>query len=275
MLLCVGGAALRAAGIEDARREARLLLAHALGCRIEDLLRDPRAGVPDAARAQYQAAVARRAAREPLAHVTGHQGFWSLDLAVSPATLIPRADSEALIEAALQAFPDRRAVRAILDLGTGTGALLLAALAEFPQARGLGVDRVPEAAALAAANARRNRLEARAGFLAGNWAEPIAARFDLVLCNPPYIARDAIPILMPEVARHEPATALDGGADGLESYREVLAALPRLLAPEGRAILELGEGQRAAVEALAAEAGLHPIGCRTDLGGVERALLLA
>ncbi len=275
VLLCRGGEALRDAGIADARREARLLLAYALGCRVEDLLRDPRAAVPDGARAAFEAALARRAAHEPLAHIAGHQGFWSLDLAVSPATLIPRADSETLIEAALECFPDRAAVRMILDLGTGTGALLLAALAEFRGARGVGVDLVPAAAALAAGNARRNGLAGRAGFIVGHWAAPVSARFELVLCNPPYIPRDSIAVLMPEVARHEPATALDGGADGLDGYRAVLAALPDVLAPAGRAILELGQGQRDAVEALARDAGLRPIGCRADLGGIERALVLA
>jgi release factor glutamine methyltransferase len=162
----------------------------------------------------------------------------------------------------------------VLDLGTGTGCLLLAVLAERPRAFGVGVDRVPEAAALAAGNARRNGLAGRATFLAGDWATAIAGRFDLVLSNPPYIETAVIPTLMPEVARHEPAGALDGGADGLDAYRRIVAALPALLAPGGAAVLELGAGQRPAVETLAREAGLKPAGCRADLGGIARALML-
>jgi release factor glutamine methyltransferase len=270
--LCRAGQHLRAAAIETPRLEARLLLAHAMDCRQEALLRDPRAPVPPEAASRFGALLRRRLGHEPMALLLGAQEFWSLRFAVSPATLIPRADSEALIEAALEGFPDRAAVRRVLDLGTGTGCLLLAALSEFPRATGLGIDRVPAAAALARENARRLGLADRAGFLAGDWAAPIGARFDLVLCNPPYIETRSIPGLMPEVARHEPASALDGGADGLAAYRRVMAALPGLLAPGGQAVLELGQGQRAAVEALARAAGLATLGCRADLNGVERAL---
>jgi release factor glutamine methyltransferase len=272
--LCRAGQHLRAAAIETPRLEARLLLAHAMGCRQEALLRDPRAAVPVEAATRFGDLLRRRLAHEPIAQLLGTQEFWSLPFAVSPATLIPRADSESVIEAALEAFPDRGAVRRVLDLGTGTGCLLLAALSEFPAATGLGIDLVPAAAALARENARRLGLGDRAAFLAGDWAASIEARFDLVLCNPPYIETRDIPGLMPEVARHEPATALDGGADGLAAYRHVVAALPGLLAPGGQAVLELGQGQRTAVEALARAVGLEPRGCRADLGGVERALRL-
>jgi release factor glutamine methyltransferase len=136
------------------------------------------------------------------------------------------------------------------------------------------LDRAPEAAALAAANARANGLAGRAAFLAGDWATSLEGRFDLVLSNPPYIETAAIAGLMPEVSRHEPAGALDGGADGLDAYRALASAIPSLLAPGGVAVLELGQGQRPAVEALAGAAGLRPLGCRSDLGGVERALSL-
>ncbi len=220
------------------------------------------------------AAVARRAAREPLAYITGTRGFWTFEVAVSPATLIPRADSETLIEAALAAFPDRAAVSRVLDLGTGTGCLLLAALLEFPGAFGVGVDRVPQAALLAARNAAHLDLSARSAFVAAEWAMPIAARFDLILCNPPYIDTGAIGGLMPEVGRHEPASALDGGADGLAAYREIIPALPAMLAPGGCAILELGQGQASAVGGLANAAGFTCIGARADLGGIARAILM-
>jgi release factor glutamine methyltransferase len=221
-----------------------------------------------------RAALAARLDATPVAHILGQQGFWTLDLAVSPATLIPRADSEALVEAALEAFPAPEAPLRVLDLGTGTGCLLLAVLAERPRAFGVGVDLVPAAAALAAANAARNDLQDRAAFLAGDWAGALSGRFDLVLSNPPYIESAAIPGLMPEVARHEPLSALDGGADGLDAYRRLVTLLPVLLAQGGAAVLELGFGQRQAVEGLARAAGLTPAGCRQDLGGIERALVL-
>ncbi|WP_338662780.1 peptide chain release factor N(5)-glutamine methyltransferase [Pararoseomonas sp. SCSIO 73927] len=273
--LCQAGQVLRAAGIEGPRMEARLLLAHAMGCRQEDLLRDPRAAVPPAAQATFREGLAARARNVPMARLLGHAGFWTLDLLVDGSTLIPRADTETLVEAAMDAFPDRGAVHRVLDLGMGTGALLLAGLSEFRAAFGVGVDRQPAAAALGRANAARNGLAGRAAFLAGDWAEALSGRFDLVLSNPPYIESAAIPNLMPEVALHEPALALDGGADGLDAYRRLVVALPSLLAPGGRAVLELGQGQEEAVVALARAAGLRRMECRPDLGGVPRALVLA
>jgi release factor glutamine methyltransferase len=272
--LCQAGQRLRGAAIEAPRLEARRLLAHVLNKSEEALLRDPRAPVPADQAQQFAALLARRVAHEPFAYLTGRVGFWTLDLEVSPATLIPRADSESLVEAALEACPDKGAALHVLDLGTGTGALLLAVLSELPAASGVGVDLKPEAAALAARNAARLGLADRARFLAGDWAVALAGRFDLILCNPPYIESAAIAGLMPEVARHEPASALDGGADGLSAYRRIIADLPRLLAPKGVAILELGQGQQAAVEALGREANLTPEACRADLGGVPRALVL-
>ncbi len=272
--LCQAGQRLRGAAIEAPRLEARRLLAHVLGTTEEALLRDPRAAVPADKAQHFATLLARRVAHEPFAYLTGRVGFWTLDLEVSPATLIPRADSETLVEAALAACPDRGAAVQVLDLGTGTGALLLAVLSEFPAANGIGIDLKPAAAALAARNAARLRLAARARFLAGDWAAAVRGPFDLILCNPPYIESAAIPALMPEVARHEPASALDGGADGLVAYRRIIADLPRLLAPRGVAVLELGQGQHAAVEALGRAAGLTPEACSADLGGVPRALVL-
>jgi release factor glutamine methyltransferase len=167
-------------------------------------------------------------------------------------------------------------VRRILDLGTGTGCLLLAALSEYKQAWGLGVDRNPDAAALAGRNARRNGLAPRSAILCADWASALAAGmgFDLVLSNPPYIEAAAIAGLMPEVARHEPRSALDGGTDGLDAHRAILAALPRLLAPAGVAVLELGLGQPQSVAAIAQAAGLAIRALHADLGGTERALVL-
>jgi len=162
----------------------------------------------------------------------------------------------------------------VLDLGTGTGCLLLAALTEFPLARGVGTDRAEAAAAIARRNAALLGLQDRAAFACGNWADAIAGRFDLILANPPYIPSGAIAGLMPEVSRYEPASALDGGADGLFAYRGIIPELPRLLRTGGAAVLELGEGQYAPVAALALGAGVDPAAARTDLSGAARALVL-
>ncbi len=264
-----GAERLRAAGIDNPRLEARLLLGRALGRDQASVLAALEARV---APNPYFTMIARRAAREPLAFILGVREFWSLSFEVSPATLIPRPESETLIEATLAVYPDRGAIKRVLDLGTGTGCLLLAVLAEFPNAHGIGVDRVGSAAALARRNAARLGLSARAGFLVGDWAEPISGQFDLVLCNPPYIPSREVPTLMPEVGRHEPAGALDGGADGLDAYRRVLAWLPRLLAPSGTAVLELGQGQAEAVMGLANGVGLTT-SHRADLAGTPRALV--
>jgi release factor glutamine methyltransferase len=269
-LISDGAAVLLAAGIDNPRLEARLLLAHALDLPVAALIRDPHAPADPG---DYGAMLARRAAREPLAYILGRREFWSLDFAVSPATLIPRPESETLIEAALAAFAHRTAPRSILDLGTGTGCLLLSALHEFPGAVGVGVDRSPQAAALGAANAAALSLDSRAVFLCADWAAPLAARFDLVLCNPPYIPTCQIDGLMTEVARYEPTAALDGGADGLSAYRRIIPRLPDLLQPDGMAVLELGAGQAAALASLAGELGLSAT-TRPDLAGIARAMIL-
>ena len=269
-ILCRAGQFLRAAAIESPRLEARMLLGAAMGVDLAALLREPRAPVPPEAAARFAAMLKRRLAHEPMGFVLGRQGFWTLELEVSPATLIPRADSEAIVEAALQGPPPGR----VLDLGTGTGCLLLAVLSEHPGAFGVGVDLSSDAVALAARNAVGNGMAQRASFVAGSWADSLAGGFDLVLSNPPYIESAAIPGLMLEVAQYEPVQALDGGADGLDAYRLIVADLPRLLRPQGRAVLELGQGQAPAVGALAVAAGLDVLGTHADLGGVERALIL-
>jgi release factor glutamine methyltransferase len=268
-------ARLAAAGIEAPERETRLLLAHALGRAPESLIGQSLIGARPVPPPGFAALLARRAAREPLALILGRREFWSLSFAVSPATLIPRPESETLLEAALAACQDRAVVRRVLDLGTGTGCLLLAALSEFPAAFGLGIDRVAEAAGLARANAEALGLAGRAAFLVGDWAASVAGRFDLVLANPPYVKRAAISGLMPEVARFEPRSALDGGTDGLDAYRQFLPALPGLLAEGGLAILELGIGGAAGVARLATAEGLAVREVRPDLSGNGRALVLA
>lgn len=259
------------AGVPDARREARLLLETA--CGISPLRQmsagDEEVGQPDV----FTALVLRRAAGEPFAHLSGQQGFWTLTLNVSPATLIPRGDSETLIEALLHHRPGRRAVKSVLDMGTGTGCLLLAALSEYPEAFGVGVERVPEAASLAQNNAVRNGLDDRCAILCGRWDETLEGQFDVVLSNPPYIPTGDIPGLMRDVAEYEPSGALDGGADGLDDYRYLVPALTRLLAPGGIGIFEIGLGQAEAVSDMGRQAGLQVPEVRCDLGGIPRAVV--
>ena len=259
---------LRAAGIDDARREARIILAASLDTDAAGLL-----SVDHVPAAAFEDMIARRERREPLAYILGRREFWGLDFEVSPATLIPRADSETLIEAALAALPDKSAVQSVLDLGTGTGCLLLAALSEYTAAFGIGIDIAPEAAALASRNAVKLGLSGRAAFIAGSWADALGGRFDLILSNPPYIPGRDIAALMAEVADFEPRLALDGGADGLDAYRLIIAALPWLLAANGVAVLELGVGQDHTVAILAESAGFAAI-LRKDLAGLPRAIAL-
>jgi release factor glutamine methyltransferase len=264
--------AARLEGIADnPRLEARLLLAHALDLTQNDLIRDPNLAVDIAA---FETLLTRRTGHEPLALIVGHREFWSMDFQVSPATLIPRPDSETLIEAALAAYAHRPPPTKIIDLGTGTGCLLLTLLKEFPSAFGIGIDLNPAAAALAQCNAIRLGLASRASFVTGDWTDPVSGRFDLIVSNPPYISRPDIGTLMPEVARHEPMTALDGGQDGYDAYRAIVPNLTHHLEPDGIAILELGAGQANYVSDLAREAGLKA-SLRVDLAEIPRAIILA
>ena len=260
------------AGVETPRREARLLLAHALGTDLGGLLL--RDWIENGALARFDALLERRAKREPLSYLTGRAGFWSMTLDVSPATLIPRADTETLVEALLELRPDRADVGTILDLGTGTGCLLLAALQEYPRAWGLGVDLSPGAARLASGNARHVGLSGRCDIICGDWAQAVTGRFDVVFSNPPYIPHADMSGLMPDVRDHEPHRALDGGDDGLACYRILMQSLPRLLQPRGLGIVELGIGQDRSVPALARDAGMDVMAIRHDLGGVARALVV-
>jgi len=259
---------LAAAGIEEPRREARIILAAALGTDAAGILVHENINENS-----FENLVARRVAREPLAYILGRREFWGMEFMVSPATLIPRPDSETIIEAALAAFPKRNAVQRILDLGTGTGCLLLAALHEFADAFGVGVDLAAEAAILARRNAQLLGFFSRAAFFAGGWADAIVGKFDLVLGNPPYIPAADLAGLMPEVTKFEPRLALDGGTDGLAAYREIIGQLQALVAPGGAAILELGIGQAEPVASLARAAGFS-CAVRDDLGKIPRALVV-
>lgn len=258
-----------AATSDTARLDAEVLMAHALACgRSELLLRRMDGPVP----ASFGALVDRRALHEPVAYIVGSQEFYGLDLRVSPAVLIPRGDSEVVVEAALALRPDARRV---LDCGTGSGALLLATLAQVPGARGIGIDRSARALAVAAGNAAALKLSGRTAFIERDWTRAGwtsgLGSFDLVLANPPYVETGAE--LDPAVREHEPAGALFAGADGLADYRLLVPQLPGLLAPGGAALVEIGATQAVTVAAIAALAGLTArIG--QDLGGRDRVLTL-
>ncbi len=244
---------LAAAGIDSARRDARLLFQHTLGDR-----------------AAFEAAIARRVGRESVAAITGHKEFWSLDFEVGPGVLIPRPDTETLIEQALLLVTDRNAPLRIADLGTGSGAILVAALTEFPNATGTGFEASPEAHGYAARNAARH-VDGRADIRLADW-DAATGPFDLVFSNPPYIPAAEIDTLQPEVRDHEPRAALDGGPDGLDAYRSLARLLPRILAPGGHALLEIGQGQAASMELLFS--GLELGRIATDLAGIPRCVVL-
>ena len=260
---------LEAAGVDTPVLDARLLLEAGAGVARLDIVTDPRRPVSDAQVAAVEALTRRREAREPVSHIVGRKAFWTLELAVTPDVLTPRPETELVVETALALLPAERPAR-VLDLGVGSGAILLAVLSERPQARGVGVDVSAAALAVAGANAEALGLAERVTLSEGGWHEGGEEPFDLVLSNPPYIASAEIAGLEPEVARYEPRLALDGGADGLDAYRAIAAALPRLLAPGGGFALEVGRGQAAAVEALLAEQGLAAGPARRDLQGVAR-----
>ncbi|MBF0561078.1 MAG: peptide chain release factor N(5)-glutamine methyltransferase [Alphaproteobacteria bacterium] len=265
---------LAAAGVATARLDARVLLAHGLGVAPESLLMHPEQLMDAAQRAAFDAALERRRAGEPVARILGRRGFWTLSLRISPDTLDPRPDTETVVEAVLATLPDRSAALSILDLGTGSGCILLALLAELPGAQGLGTDLSPAAVAIARDNAEATGLASRAAFQVADWGEGVSGPFDVIVANPPYIALAELPGLAPEVRLHDPALALAGGPDGLEAYRALAPHLARLLRAGGVAALEVGCGQAPAVGAILAAAGLTFTGVRPDLQGVPRCVLL-
>ena len=262
-------AARLAATSDTARLDAELLMAHVLGLSRSDmLLGDPMRAAP----AGFAGLVDRRARHEPVAYILGEQEFYGRTFSVTPDVLIPRGDSEATVEAALQAAPDPKR---ILDCGTGSGALLLTLLAECEGARGIGIDASVAALAVAEGNADSLGLNPRATFLRCDWRDPDWAStlgtFDLVIANPPYVEAEAA--LDPDVRDYEPASALFAGADGLDDYRVLVPAMPALLEPGGAAVVEIGHEQAEPVAELAAASGFASSLVR-DLGGRPRALIL-
>jgi release factor glutamine methyltransferase len=269
-------AALRQAGIATPELDARLLLCHAAGLSHEAYAADAGGAVQPAARTRFDDAIARRLRREPVSRITGTREFYGRPFAIAPQALDPRPDTETLIEAAL-ALVERRGWRdkklSVLDLGTGTGCILVTLLAELPQAQGLGTDLSPGALALAAANAERLGVGARATFVVADWLDGIGGPYHLILSNPPYLASGEIAGLAQEVACYDPLLALDGGADGLDAYRRIAARAPMVLAESGRLLVEIGAGQAADVQDIVRAAGLkldadYPVS--RDLAGRPR-----
>ena len=254
---------------DSPRLDAELLMAHALGIERDQLILSPPDGPPPPAFADF---LERRCQGEPVAYIVGRRAFWNIELEVGPGVLIPRPDSETLIAAAAEYFEGQAGPARILDLGTGPGTLLLAALDQWPRATGLGIDRSQVALDYALRNAQRLGLATRSSFRIGDWAEGVDERFDLLLCNPPYVAlTDA---LGPGVAEHEPAEALFAGRDGLDDYRRLAPVIAGLLAPGGLAAVEIGYRQEDSAAALFAAQGLSPRLAR-DLAGRPRALLMS
>ena len=263
-------ARLAAAGVADSGREAILLVRRAADVSAAAYIADPAAPL-GAAAARVERFAQRRERREPLSRIEGRREFWGLDFAVTPDVLDPRPDTETLVEAALAGLGARKgeALR-VLDFGTGSGAILAALLSEWPQASGLGIDASEAAAAVAQRNL--SGFGARARVRVGGWGAGVEGAFDVIVSNPPYIRSGDIVGLDEEVRAHDPALALDGGADGLDAYRALAPDIARLLAPQGRFFVEIGRRQGDEVVAILAGAGLAVVERRRDLGGIERAL---
>ena len=272
-LLADAATRLRAAGVESPRREARLLLAYVLGVGVLDIVAGKVQETNEGTRVRFEIALRRRVAREPLAYIVGRREFWSLDFEVAAAVLIPRPESEILVEEALRRFPDRNAVLRVADLGTGSGCLLLAFLSERPLARGVGVDMSQKALEVAARNAQGLGMTDRAQFVQSDWHGKILGTFDAIFVNPPYIPTGSIAGLAPEVAHFEPPCALDGGPDGLDAYRALAPGLAAQLSQDGCAFLEIGQGQGAAVEVILLQNGFSVLGTVCDLAGIPRCLV--
>lgn len=259
--------ALRAANIDSADLDARLLVETVSGMDRSAILASPERELTKEQEAQLAQLTERRRAHEPMAYILGHREFRSLDFITTPGVLIPRPDTETLIEAALELAPD---AKTIFDLGTGSGCILLSLLYALPQARGVGVDRSQAALAIAGENARALGLSERASFVASDWGAGLSQTFDLIVSNPPYIPAGDIAGLDLDVRNFEPISALDGGADGLDHYRIIGSQLAKLMAPTALAVFEIGWDQSEAVKHILAAAGLTQIEIRTDLAGRDR-----
>ncbi|MCJ2064029.1 peptide chain release factor N(5)-glutamine methyltransferase [Methylobacterium sp. J-088] len=267
-------AVLHAGGLGEAAGDARFLLMGLLGIEACDLLVAGDQCLDDHEAAALDAALTRRLSGEPVARILGAWEFWGLPIRLGPETLVPRPDTEILIEAALAALSDRSAALRCLDLGTGSGCILAALLSELPAAFGVGIDRSEPALRIARHNIVANGFGSRSAFAVSDWCDAIRGGFDLVVSNPPYIARDVIQTLHREVRTHDPLAALDGGADGLDAYRRILDGVRtrNLLAPGGALALEIGYDQAETVRDLAVATGFADRGLTRDLAGHDRVL---
>ncbi len=261
---------LRHAGVDSPVLDARMLVEAGAGVSRTDIVTDPRRQLSKAQIAAIDALIERRAAREPVSHILGRKAFWTLDFAVNAHVLTPRPETEYLVELALELLPVDQS-RRVLDLGVGSGAILLTVLNERPLAHGVGIDLSADALAIAQGNAEVLGLSTRSELHHGGWRSDLGgARFDLVLSNPPYIPSGDIDALAPEVSRYEPRLALDGGPDGLDAHRAIIGELSLRLAPYGAFAFEVGAGQAELVNALLRDAGFAPEQPRRDLGGIAR-----
>jgi release factor glutamine methyltransferase len=264
------GRRLSLAGVDSPRRSGRLLLAKAMGKATPPS--DVEVVAPDV-RARLEELVERRATHEPLAYILGHKEFWSLDFLVGPGVLVPRPETETLIEELLKEFPDRARALKILDYGTGSGCLIVAALFMFQNARGSGIDASADALSWARKNVARHGLEARCELQRSDWACEPAFKYDAILANPPYIRHSAMAALPPDVVRYEPVTSLDGGDDGLCAFRKLAPQVAKALKTRGVAFLEIGEGQGESVRTILAAAGLETRRIVPDLAGIPRCVV--
>jgi release factor glutamine methyltransferase len=272
-LVAEAAAALWAAGVADPQRLARRLVSGALAIPPADLFGHPDRALDEQWISRVRALLLRMVEGEPLSRIFERREFWGLEFRLSVDTLDPRPETETVIEAVLRREPDRSAPGRLLDLGTGTGCLLLALLAEFPAASGVGIDIAEGAARTAARNAVDLGLADRARFVVGDWATAVSGKFDVILANPPYIASEALALLPREVACHDPSRALDGGEDGLRSHRATAEAASRLLSPHGIFATEIGAGQDDAVAAIMKENSLVVDGIEKDLAGIPRCVI--
>ncbi len=262
------------AGFDTAALDARLLLLTALGISATDLITRPDTALTPEQADTLASYASRRLAHEPVARIVGEREFWGLPFRLSPETLVPRPDTETLVETVLDLVPDRQAPLRIVDFGTGSGCILVALLHELPQATGLGVDLSLGALRTARQNAEANGVGDRSRFALSRWADAVSGSFDLIVSNPPYIASGVIPTLDEEVREHDPRLALDGGPDGLEPYRILLAEAERLLAPEGLLAVEIGYDQAEDLASLAGIHGLETLRIAHDLSGNPRCIAM-